>query len=162
MKYQQQEQHTCIFSSAASALHHYDMTEYAKFIHNLTTTSLVESNIFQFFLQDVLRKHKTRHFDAINAKKRGFTWETLDVKYVYIAQLKNQTGDCTHTIAIYNGWIFDSNLSYAIKLNKENLDWCSASDNSLCQYSECTGFLTLHCLTPVVKRENKRKERYEK
>ena len=90
------------------------------------------------------------------------TWQTFNPIYVYIAQLKNKTMDCTHSIAIYSGWIFYSNLSHGIKLCKENLDWCSASDSLLCQYSDFTGFLTLHWLTPVTKRKKKQKQIYEK
>ena len=154
--YQQNQCHTCIFSSTASALHNYGMTEYAKYINDFSTSSLQESNIFKFFLQDVICR-SPRPFNAKKAKKKGITWETIDNKYVHVAQLTNQAKDCTHTIAIYNGWIFDSNLHYAIELNKENLDWCSIGTGSLCQYGIFTGFKTLHCLEPAQKISKKRK-----
>ena len=31
-----------------------------------------------------------------------------------------------HIIAITRGWIFDSNLTYALTLNATNLDWCAS------------------------------------
>ena len=31
-----------------------------------------------------------------------------------------------HMIAIANGWIFDSNLPYALPLNEDSLNWCAS------------------------------------
>ena len=67
--YQQNQRHTCIFSSTTSALHNYGMKEYAKYINNFSTSSLQESNTVKFFLQDVIRR-SPRPFNAKMPKKR--------------------------------------------------------------------------------------------
>ena len=43
-------------------------------------------------------------------------------KSIVICLLKGSDGYRDHTVSISNAWIFDSNLNFALPLNKESLD----------------------------------------
>jgi hypothetical protein len=54
-------------------------------------------------------------------------WPTLCV-------LESTTDILTHAITTVENFIFDSNLSGAIELNKKNLDWCCSDDFDKAEY----------------------------
>ena len=43
---------------------------------------------------------------------------------VISALLVGSDGSSNHRVAIYNGWIFDSNCDSAFPLTQDNLNWC--------------------------------------
>lgn len=59
---------------------------------------------------------------AVSATE-GISWEDYNTPMVLVLRGKdNYTG---HSVATWKGWLFDSNVSRALKLNRETLDWCS-------------------------------------
>ena len=72
IQFKQNKQHTCIFSSPASALYYKGMIDYANHINKQKFLSLTEHNPFTYLLNDVIRK-KTRYFNPINAGRKGIT-----------------------------------------------------------------------------------------
>ena len=49
-------------------------------------------------------------------------WPTLCV-------LKSSDNSASHAVTVVENYIFDSNLSHALELNKKNLDWCCSDYN---------------------------------
>ena len=154
IQFRQNGEHTCIFSSVASALHYGGLIDYANHIHKHKILSLKENNPFTY-LQNIIRG-KPRLYNPINVGRKGITWEELNPNVIYVATLINVTKDCLHGISIYKGFIFDSNLESAIQLSKDNLDWCSHSPNNNVEYSEFAGFRRIIELNPIPERGTKR------
>ena len=48
---------------------------------------------------------------------------------VLFVVLEGSDGSVNHSVAICQNFIFDSNLCYALKHDKESLDWCCSSDD---------------------------------
>ena len=62
-------------------------------------------------------------------------WTDLryDSKYyqsIMICLIKGTNVFHDNLISIVRGWIFDSNLSFAIPLDKKHLEWCSGATNN--------------------------------
>ena len=45
---------------------------------------------------------------------------------IMICIIKDSSFSRDHMISIANGWIFDSNLPYALPLNEDSLNWCAS------------------------------------
>ncbi len=43
--------------------------------------------------------------------------------------MKSSDNSASHAVAIVENYIFDSNLTHAIYLNRENLNWCCSDSN---------------------------------
>ena len=39
-------------------------------------------------------------------------------------------GSCNHRVAFWKNWLFDSNLSNAVPMTQDHLNWCVDSNNS--------------------------------
>ena len=66
---------------------------------------------------------------------------------VTLCLLIDSKGGRSHAVSLWNGWIFDSNLTYAIPFGKLSLDWCCADESK--KGNECcfNGFgMTIRCL----------------
>ena len=88
-------------------------------------------------------------------RPKKIKWQDLDENFIYFAELGNIKKDCTHSVSIYKGWIFDSNLDSAIKLTKENIDWCSTSPTEQFEMSQFTFFIALYKLRPCLQKMKK-------
>ena len=60
--------------------------------------------------------------------KKEVPWAELNKgtfwKSIVICLLRGSDHSRDHIVSISHGWIFDSNLDFALPLNKESLDWC--------------------------------------
>lgn len=43
---------------------------------------------------------------------------------VVVALLNDSLGSKDHIVSFCQGWLFDSNLNYALPISNLNLDWC--------------------------------------
>ena len=60
--------------------------------------------------------------------KTKVSWAELNkpsfYKVIVVCLLRGSDESRDHIVSISHGWIFDSNLDFAIPLKKESLDWC--------------------------------------
>jgi hypothetical protein len=53
----------------------------------------------------------------------GITWEDYNTPMVLV--LRGDDNNTSHSVATWRGWLYDSNVPRALRLNRESLDWCS-------------------------------------
>jgi hypothetical protein len=131
--FQQEDRETCVTSSFASCLHYMGMKTFAswvedfgcKYIEDFTNDQsrliqqLAESissagDASRFRLEWQLKKLNPQEFDVFIANKSN----------PMLLRLCCSDGSVGHAITVYQGMIFDSNLKYAVDLNKQNLEYC--------------------------------------
>ena len=131
--FQQEDRETCVTSSFASCLHYMGMKTFAswvedfgcKYIEDFTNNQsrliqqLAESissagDASRFRLEWQLKKLNPQEFDVFIANKSN----------PMLLRLCCSDGSVGHAITVYQGMIFDSNLKYAVDLNKQNLEYC--------------------------------------
>jgi hypothetical protein len=75
----------------------------------------IETNLSQITTNFQMRKMEEKTFDIFN---------DATPNNPKLIKLQGSDGSCSHALCIHNGKIYDSNLDYAVDLNKENLDFC--------------------------------------
>ena len=55
---------------------------------------------------------------------------------IYLCVIVGTDNGRNHTIALWNGWVFDSNLAYAVPYSKDSLDWCSGGGEYTCEFKK--------------------------
>ena len=129
IQYPQGDLDTCVFSSCASMIHSCGEETYAKHLITLKELSLKKNDTVHFLI-DTLR-NSPKLYTPKRLKPSTDTVHTLKTG-MYVVGLKNKTACLNHVVSVADGWIFDSNLPYAIELNDVNLTWCTGSDHFDC------------------------------
>jgi hypothetical protein len=138
IKYRQQkDQRTCMVYAMASSVHYAASRQLASEIRNLAVKFEFKIGAFAGFIQSLEKKHKA----AFNSKKENAS--TLDLlaakaNILYLACIQGNDRKEDHCVAVYGGWIFDSNFPKALKLSKELLDLCCSSDTETTEYIGCS------------------------
>jgi hypothetical protein len=118
---------SCVFNSLINALHY--MNDYDG--RDMLLENLPKSLNYQemrsvshrrlAFAAQIMNNQVTgyniKYFDQIDILEDRSMWPTLCV-------LKSSDNSASHAITIVENYIFDSNVSHALELNKQNLDWC--------------------------------------
>ena len=123
---------SCVFNSLLNALHYINDYQGRDLLLDHLPTSLnyqkmkVVSHGRPAFAAKIINNHvtgyKIKYFDEIDILKNRSMWPTLCV-------LKSSDNSASHAVTVVENYIFDSNLSHALELNKKNLDWCCSDYN---------------------------------
>ena len=136
VKYPQFDKETCAFTSVASALHYCSATlkmgnkEVASKISNSSVGFAKGKSARQQldFIGKLVKDNSTffKKTQLRSKKKAVETWDSLN-KFQpgpTIIVLLGADGGQNHCVTLVNDLVFDSNCYYAMRLNKETLDWC--------------------------------------
>jgi hypothetical protein len=131
VKYMQQGESTCLFSSFASALHYIGLKETAAEIAS-EASEWSANQVGGIFNWNALLHLMKRSCAWLQPRKiKGNMFDVLKdaSEYPTLLQLKAKDGGIQHAITVVGGLIFDSNCERAIPLNKKSLDYCCSTDN---------------------------------
>ncbi|NJO64331.1 MAG: hypothetical protein HC836_41045 [Richelia sp. RM2_1_2] len=131
IKFQQGDRQTCASSSLASCLHALGYIESAVWVEDYGRKYIESNNndpsIILSALVNNLQSNQpflNKRFKVTQIKLSSFDiYENKD-KHIYLIQPLCSDGGISHAITIHNGLIYDSNLKYAVELNKDNLEYC--------------------------------------
>jgi hypothetical protein len=126
IKYRQGEVDSCVFSSLASAFYHTQIPELVK-VANILQCNIVRLSGGANCLE-MAREFVDKNVNWLQARKlpKTFNWETDINDYMFVVGvIQDSTNACQHAVTIFHNWIFDSNESFALPLNKESLDCCT-------------------------------------
>ena len=76
--------------------------------------------------------------------KESFDWrKQIGPNDFFVGVIRDSSGSVQHAVSIHDGWIFDSNEPFALRLNQESLDCCTweVCDGAVKQKSK---FVTFH------------------
>jgi hypothetical protein len=126
VKFMQDENESCDFSSLASAFHQTGIPDLL-----LAANCLQHKSHSLTGGTDCLRAAMEIMDDKVKwlqpkRMKKTFQWETDINEYMFVVGvLMECTGSCQHAVTIFRNWIYDSNKPFALPLRKENLDCCT-------------------------------------
>ena len=140
IKFQQCGEANCSVRALASALVHFGDNDTAQrlmsseedILASLQTNSKIASRIHAII--DFLRKRPRKYNPKANHSQ--FFDESSMLSGVHFAELEDTESNRGHCIAIVidrnagESWLFDANLTHAIRLCAENLDWCCSDENN--------------------------------
>ena len=164
--YQQHNSKTCLFNATSCVLSYYGDSIGAEKIDNMTENQFAANPIHAInaFMCKAPMSYNIYKIQ-LSAQQTELTWhikqEGKQVKKTTYSIAKSHIdfwpkvgiihpldGTISHAIGVVDGWIFDSNLSHAMSLTKQNLDLCSSSDTKKCDFVSFS-----HCFM-YVKRSN--------
>jgi hypothetical protein len=130
-RYLQHDFNTCVFMSMASAFHHAGQKETANFLASIShargsehwdARSQVDRLMTEVRKRDsVYCKVDFRSSKKAIAKVNIFNPEPCPQLWI----LLGRDGGTNHAVAVFGEYIFDSNVSTALTLSQQTLDWCS-------------------------------------
>jgi hypothetical protein len=133
IKYKQMKKNTCATSSLASLFHELGFVENAKQIEKFGTEERVKGH--EDGLENIQKLIRFIHENCKDIRStfqcKKLTCLSFDIfndktpENPKLIRLFGSDGSCSHAITIHNFRIYDSNLDYAVDLNKENLDYCN-------------------------------------
>ena len=77
---------------------------------------------------------------------------------IMICIIKDSSFSRDHMIAIANGWIFDSNLHYALPLNEDSLNWCASHGKEGYCFDKFVEHVQVGRITPGKEKNKKQKK----
>ena len=132
--YRQGPRHSCVFSSAASALVHAGEGAAAAVVAARIAKSLEHGNPMAF-LHDIIKSKKVPTMEVMAIYKRGQLNVLSDRSHhLTTVQLLGEDGGVGHAITIVDEWIFDATLPFALPLTRASLDACCSSQQGLVAY----------------------------
>ena len=154
IQYQQKEnERTCMVYAFASAVHHAGGKQLASEIRNMAHQLEHKVEAFGIFIKWLRGKHK-----AVQARQQNpVAFELLNQPNteLILACIRGKDGKEDHCIAIYGGWIFDSNFEQALALSQASLDICCSSDDVASGFEGCTDVVTFPNIYMVHAKKNK-------
>ena len=162
----------CVICSLSSALHASGDVQYAKTVYGWLEESITmpfaaakkrkrgnnsskDSNnetCMDRFDHVVNRmRRKPRKYDP-HVKGLLEKYEPPYHEDVILCLLGDSRGGRGHAVSLWNGWIFDSNISYAIPFCDESLNWCCSDEEGQCGFSHVAK--TIRCV-PSHRRKTK-------
>ena len=152
-RFQQKDNSTCLVDAFCSAMYDFGCTTAVADLrlHNDTAAlSAANKNIWGDFANLVNRCFTPVGLQLFK-QKGSITLEEMmecDDSFVIVASLKaNDGSEGQHAVAIYDGAIYDANSRFALKKNKESLDWCCGGGDVVCK-----GFHRAYKLLPITHR----------
>ena len=132
-----QSEGTCGLSSFSSAFYEYfnkyiatgwmkNTIDYKTAMSQPVSKRSKKSGVMNY-LKELVHQTKGNAFRAETIRQE-VQWAELNKgklwKSIVIFLLRGSDHSRDHIVSISHGWIFDSNLDFALPLNKESLDWC--------------------------------------
>ena len=143
VKYQQGGQATCVFSSFASALHSSGLLQLQHLANRLHQKSRKNyGGIAPLQSVRAMVESDVRWLQPKRTRKT-FDWRTGIGPYdFFVGVIRDTCGSVQHAVSIHDGWIFDSNEPFALRLNQESLDYCTweVCDGAVKQKSKFVSF----------------------
>jgi hypothetical protein len=132
--YTQKNHNTCLFKSVASAMHHLNKKQIASDVSSMATKymytsvdkklnklgSIAQENECDLLVTKYMTRKRVGKFDL--KKETSHRWALVVIPL-------GGDGGIGHAITIVGDFIFDSTQSHALKLGKNSLDWCCASND---------------------------------
>ena len=155
--YQQEELSACVVCSFASALYASGKKQYAELVFGWLTESLT-IDIGTRRKEDVKRVklykdrldfvvEKTRRAPQIflpKVKGSFLHYAEPFPQEIHLCSIVGTDGSRQHVIALWNGWIFDANLPYAIRYCKDSLDWCCGDESDWSKFQKFGKTVVFH------------------
>ena len=129
-RYQQNDFSTCVFKSMASVFHHAgrkDVASYLSLISHARGTEVMDVRQQLERLRTEVRKRETlyRKVDFLTNEK---AIARLDIykpdASPQLCILLGKDGGTNHAVGVIQDYVFNSNVSNALKFSKTTLDWC--------------------------------------
>ena len=126
VKYQQGNDSTCVFSSAASAIYASGDELAAKSLASHANESITTVDRMDFLQQTVRKELKGWDVPKVLVGGAAAAFDCLAIRSPYPAciQIHGSDGSTDHCITTLGDWIFDSNKSHALPLCQASLDQC--------------------------------------
>ena len=137
--HRQGREHSCVFSSAASAITFAGHAEAARVVTTRISASLAHANPMAL-LHDTIKSKAVPTLEVERFYKRGKFDPEIDISsHPTIVQLMGKDGGVGHAVTIVGRWIFDASLPHALLLSRESLDECCSSARGRVPYDrvEC-------------------------
>jgi hypothetical protein len=131
VKYRQQGQYSCLFSSLASALYYFGLHKSA--LHMAEHATIYVSNsykgldVWPALLREMKKCCKKLQPQKIQSLSSYNIFENIS-DYPRVLQLQDKDGNTQHAVTIVGNYIFDANCARALDLTRENLDYCCSTD----------------------------------
>jgi hypothetical protein len=147
VRFQQGDKDTCLRDSLASALHAFGFSRQAVELSsntqlagcNLSLVGDVSAVVRKLFAKENLQLVKlfSHACSVAQIHDEEMSWPMV------LVLMTNDGCYGTHAVTLWQGQIFDANLSYALRWSQQSLDWCSGKG------SACVGFSRAFRLCPV-------------
>ena len=133
--HQQKDKRTCVFSSFASCVHYLGHDQMGIRLQQLSSNQSYRMNNLERLkvavdtslgMQCRIKKYNGKgslkhRLDPLN---NGEMREKNDIAYPTVVVLEGDDGGTEHAVTIYDNWVFDSNVEFAMPLKQNTLDWC--------------------------------------
>ena len=133
--HQQKDKRTCVFSSFASCVHYLGHDQMGIRLQQLSSNQSYRMNNLERLkvavdtslgMQCRIKKYNGKgslkhRLDPLN---NGEMREKNDIAYPTVVVLEGDDGGTEHAVTIYDNWVFDSNVEFALPLKQNTLDWC--------------------------------------
>ena len=116
----------------ASALLYFGDDVKAKEIMGLISPNRNKSLGYNIVLGQMIMKRTHQYFPI--TYKEEYNENNLEkyphIKYfIFFVVLLSEDSSASHSVSIYQSFIFDINNNFTLELNKNNLDWCCSSSD---------------------------------
>ena len=139
---QEEGTRTCLIISLANILHYSNCRHHAALLHHKRFKFEDSSGLWKELNAYLLSMSPLLYNKGIKLK-----FEDLSRNYYYnplITNVKGSDGKKDHSIGIYNGMIFDSNVEYPMKFSLDALSLCCSDGNKKFEF---VGFHQTHQFT---------------
>ena len=141
IKHQQGNNPTCVFSSAASAIHAFGDELAAESLASQAKESIKQSvNRVHFLQQTVLKELKGWDVPKVLKGDAAAAFDCLATRSPYptCILIHGTDGSTDHCITTLGDWIFDSNMPHALPLCQASLNQCVDLDGEGVTFKRCT------------------------
>jgi len=146
VRYPQMGRETCVMSSFASALSHFNDPNAERIMASAISSSEMAEDRF-VFLVDLLNSSNLK-FRVKKYKNRVLNILDDFSCFPTVIRLAGKDGSLCHSVTTAGKWLFDSNLSHARQISLPLLDWCCSSDTVSSQFSHVAFALRLTAEKP--------------
>jgi curved DNA-binding protein CbpA len=146
VRYPQMGRETCVMSSFASALSHFNDPKAERIMASAISSSEMTEDRF-VFLVDLLNSSNLK-FRVRKYKNRVLNILDDFSCFPTVIRLAGKDGSLCHSVTTAGKWLFDSNLSHARPISLPLLDWCCSSDTVSSQFSHVAFALRLTAEKP--------------
>jgi hypothetical protein len=161
---------SCVLKGAASCLWFLGYKRIAYCLVNDLNHGYKMERGFEIFAKILhstrLERRENQHFQYCSLKKNKIrAWDILVDSKEYMMCLvgvQSVDGKTDHAIAVAGDWIFDSNISHALPLTRESLDYCCSDSETESKYLKVTRACMLKrrgTSKNPIKRKRKRNEK---
>jgi hypothetical protein len=130
-RYLQKDYNTCVFKSMASVFHYAGRKDIASYLSSISHVKGTDSWDARTQLDRLMMAVRTREsiYNKIDFLTKAKAIARIDLfqpdSSPQLWILLGRDGGTNHAVGVLGEYVFDSNVSNALKLTKDTLDWCS-------------------------------------